>query len=247
MKSILTIRGAKHSIYSNKKAVELVEKGKFSYKGVEFTFNPKYISVNYYGDVYSQSFQQKFRIRDNNDPYVVASKVINVAMCWIDTEIVRSQRAKELDETTSEGKMGDHCKFMEAVEKQEEIFGESSFQDMNLERIDQWYDWVQNYKKANGLAWIYFWILACKETEFLHDVGRVKQLTKKPMNDTVKNLIVELEAAITELYKAGMDGIAYVGSANYPEREREARLNVRDCQQKVDFIMEKLKKELETQ
>lgn len=67
------------------------------------------------------------------------------------------------------------------------------------------------------------------------------------MNDTVKNLVVELEAAITELYKAGMDGIAYVGSANYPEREREARLNVRDCQQKVDFIMEKLKTELETQ
>ena len=50
---------------------------------------------------------------------------------------------------------------------------------------------------------------------------------------TDKKKIKALELKVEELFSVGIDGIMYVGSANYAERESEALYNMRKAMSKT--------------
>ena len=62
--------------------------------------------------------------------------------------------------------------------------------------------------------------------------------------ETLKTLFKELELAIERLNDQAQNGIGYVGSANYREREEEAESWVEKAKEVVDTIMHKIQLEL---
>lgn len=62
--------------------------------------------------------------------------------------------------------------------------------------------------------------------------------------ETLKTLFKELEQDIEKLNDQAQNGIGYVGSANYSERQREAESWVEDAKNNVDSTMYKIHTEL---
>ena len=62
--------------------------------------------------------------------------------------------------------------------------------------------------------------------------------------ETLKTLFKELERDIEKLNYQALNGIGYVGSANYSDRQREAESWVEDAKNNVDATMYKIQMEL---
>ena len=64
------------------------------------------------------------------------------------------------------------------------------------------------------------------------------------MSTELKTAFAELKVAIGELNDYALDGISYVGQANYTERELEANERVNLAKDNVDKALRKLKREI---
>jgi hypothetical protein len=62
--------------------------------------------------------------------------------------------------------------------------------------------------------------------------------------ETLKTLFKELELAIERLNDQAQNGIGYVGSANYSDRQREAESWVEEAKEAIDSITHKISLEL---